>query len=160
MEAESGVRIQGPGGAVNRHRQGGFLIARIHQLGGRVFARKLRSHGIDINPAQGRILYVLWQGGRMPIQEVARRTSLGKSTLTSMLDRLEQSGYVRRAPSREDRRVIHIELTEENRKLHRLHERVSAEMTDEFYRGFSGREIDGFEANLRRVLDNLKAMEE
>jgi hypothetical protein len=36
-------------------RQGGFLISKIHQLSGRIFARKLKQHNIsDINPAQGK----------------------------------------------------------------------------------------------------------
>jgi len=45
-------------------RQGGFLIAKIHQTAGRVFARMLRERGIQINPGQGRILFVLWKKGR------------------------------------------------------------------------------------------------
>ena len=143
-----------------KRRQGGFLIAKIHQLGGRIFARKLRGRGLEINPTQGRIIFVLWQYGRMPIQELARRTSLGKSTLTTMLDRLEASGHLRRVPSATDRRVIHIELTAKNRRLHSIYEDASEEMTAEFYRGFAVREIDAFEGYLRRVLDNLERLEE
>ena len=139
-----------------KQRQGGFLIARIHQLGGRIFARKLRERGVELNPAQGRIIFVLWQHGRMPIQELARRTSLGKSTLTTMLDRLENSGHLRRVPSKDDRRVIYIELTVKNRQLQRVYEEASREMTVEFYRGFTAREIDAFEGYLGRVLANLE----
>ena len=75
-------------------RQGGFLIARIHQLAGRIFTRKLKEYNIEINPAQGRMMFVLWREGEIPINELAKKTSLGKSTLTSMLDRLEASGFI------------------------------------------------------------------
>ena len=45
--------------------QGGFLITRIKQVGGRVFERILAEKKIDaFNGAQGRILYVLWQKKR------------------------------------------------------------------------------------------------
>ncbi len=141
-------------------RQGGFLIAKIHQLAGRVCARKLKEHEIhEINPAQGRILFVLWEQDGIPIRELALRTQLEKSTLTSMLDRLEEGGYIRRVPSNEDRRTIHIYRTEKDRALQRQYARVSDEMAALFYRGFSVREIDRFEEYLGRILDNLIASE-
>ena len=54
-------------------RQGGFLIAKINQAAGRIFARMLRERGLDIHPGHGRILFVLWQHGPMPIHDLARR---------------------------------------------------------------------------------------
>src|SRR5665811_1623465 len=102
--------------ASQHYRQGGFLVSKIHQLSGRVFARKLREHGIvSINPAQGRILFVLWQEDGISIQELAKRTSLGKSTLTSMIDRLESSGELTRVPAEGDRRKTLICLTQKDR---------------------------------------------
>ena len=74
--------------------QGGFLIAKIKHLSGRIFARMLKEQEIEINPSQGRIMFVLWQEDALPISELANRTGLGKSTLTSMLDRLESSGFL------------------------------------------------------------------
>jgi DNA-binding MarR family transcriptional regulator len=141
-------------------RQGGFLISQIHRLGGRIFARKLKTHGIEINPAQGRIMFVLWRNDGIPIAELAKQTSLGKSTLTHMLDRLEQSGYVRRVPSPRDRRMVLIERTEKDRAFQQLYVQVSQEMTALFYDGFSDAEIDVFEEYLVRILDNLTACED
>jgi DNA-binding MarR family transcriptional regulator len=141
-------------------RKGGFLVSKIHQLSGRVFARKLREHGIEsINPAQGRILFVLWQEDGISIRELARRTSLGKSTLTSMLDRLEQAGELKRIPFEGDRRKTLIRLTEQARAARGTYDRVSAEMTEIYYAGFSPEEIDGFELLLGRILANLERAE-
>jgi DNA-binding MarR family transcriptional regulator len=141
-------------------RQGGFLIGKIHRTAGRIFARMLRERGIEINPAQGRILFVLWQSGAMPATELARRTSLGKSTLTSMLDRLEAQGQVARVRSAEDRRQVRIELTAKNRAAQGVYDEVSREMARVFYRGFSREEISQFEQALERILKNLSADEE
>ena len=141
-------------------RQGGFLIARIHQAAGRIFARKLKKYKLGrINPAQGRILFALWEEDGIPIQELADKTSLGKSTLTSMLDRLEAAGHLKRVPSKEDRRKVIIRLTGKDKKLQALYHAVSAEMIDLFYRDFTAGEIDMFEEALKRVLGNLKAAE-
>jgi DNA-binding MarR family transcriptional regulator len=144
---------------MRRKRQGGFLIAQIHQLAGRIFARKLREHQVEINPAQGRIMFVLWQNDGIPISELAKETSLGKSTLTSMLDRLEESGYVARVRSQEDRREVLIKRTEKDDAWQEVYVQVSQEMSELFYDGFSESEIDEFERNLRRILDNLIAFE-
>ena len=136
-------------------RQGGFLIARIHHLGGRVFARKLKEYRVEINPAQGRVMFVLWQDDRISMSELAKRTSLGKSTLTSMLDRLEEMGYVTRVRSKEDRRRVLIQRTAKDESWQEVYVRVSQDMGRLFYSGFSDSEIDEFERYLRRVLDNL-----
>jgi len=139
-------------------RQGGFLVSKIHHLSGRIFGRMLKDHDVEINPAQGRILFVLWKEDGVPIRELARRTSLGKSTLTSMLDRLEESGYVVRERSQTDRRVILVRRTDKDRAMQATYERVSREMTDLYYRGFSESEIDRLERDLERLLDNLTAV--
>ncbi len=119
-------------------REGGFLIARVHYLAGRILARKLKQYHLDeINPAQGRILFVLWHSDSISIRELAKKTSLEKSTLTSMLDRLEEAGYLNRVPSKKDRRKILIELTQKDRALRDVYEQVSGEMTELFYDGLT-----------------------
>lgn len=144
----------------NDLKQGGFLIAKIHQVSGRIFSRLLRDTDIEINPAQGRILFVLWQNDGVSIQELAKRTSLGKSTLTSMLDRLEEAGFVRRVRSSEDRREILIQRTEKDKAFQRAYLKVSQQMKDLYYRGFKEDEIDQFEGYLRRIFDNLSDFEQ
>ena len=137
--------------------EGGFLIARIHQLAGRIFARMLKEHEVEINPAQGCIMFVLWQKDGIPITELARKTSLEKSTLTSMLDRLEVAGYVARVASPDDRRKILIKRTAKDKAWHKVYIRVSQQMTALFYAGFSQVEVDEFERYLKRIFDNLSA---
>lgn len=137
-------------------REGGFLMAKIHQVSGRIFSRILRKYGVDeINPAQGRILFVLWSEDEIPISELARRTMLSKSTLTSMLDRLEKAGYLTRIRSKGDRRLILIRRTEKDKKLKTTYAQVSDEMTNLFYNGFASTDIDNFENYLKRILTNL-----
>lgn len=137
-------------------RIGGYLISKIHQLSGRVFAKKLKSYKIDqINPAQGRILFALWQQDNIPIQQLSSKTALSKSTLTRMLDRLEETGHIKRSFPDDDRRKVLIQLTEQDRKMKQTYEEVSKDMVDLFYKGFSDNEIIEFEKYLDRVYNNL-----
>ena len=137
--------------------QGGFLITRIKQVGGRIFERILSEKNIDaFNGSQGRILYVLWQKDGIPISELSRETGLAMTTLTSMLDRMETSGMVRRDRGDTDRRKILIYLTESAKMLKDDYDEVTKEIGNIYYKGFTEEEIRQFEAYLRRILANVE----
>ncbi len=137
-------------------RSGGFLISKIHQLAGRIFAKKLKKYQLtEINPAQGRILFPLWKKDGISIRELSKATLLGKSTLTTMLKRLEDEGHLQRIPSEKDRRKILIKLTEKNKKIQEKYVQVSSEMNDLFYYGLTEQEKDEFDRYLERILENL-----
>ncbi|MDT8303423.1 MAG: MarR family transcriptional regulator [Sedimentisphaerales bacterium] len=144
---------------MKKQSQTGFLIAKIRQVGERIFIRRSKQYGIEINPAQGRIMFALWQKDGISINELAKKTQLKKSTMTSMLDRLEKIGYIKRQYSKTDRRKILIKRTEKDRIMEKKYVEVSEEMTKLFYKGFSRSQIDRFENDLERILDNLTEFE-
>lgn len=146
---------------MKKQKKGGMLLSRIHFLSGRILAKKMKEHGIsEINHAQGRIIFSLWNTGEMTIHDLGKKLSLGKSTLTTMLDRLEQGGYVVRKPAPGDRRKIVVALTEKNAGFKEAYARVSADMTKRYYAGFSESEIDAHEAYLERILRNVMEYED
>ncbi len=137
--------------------KGGFLISRIKQVGGRLFDRMLAEADVDaFNGAQGRILYVLWQKDGLTISQISAQTSLANTTLTSMLDRMEQSGLIARTPSPTDRRAMLIRLTDKARSLREDYDRISQQMNELYYLGFTEEEVRQLEGYLQRVLDNLQ----
>jgi DNA-binding MarR family transcriptional regulator len=104
-------------------------------------------------------MFALWQQDGISINELAQKTQLKKSTLTSMLDRLEKMGYVRRQRSKKDRRKILIKRTNKDKTLESKYVQLSQEITKLFYKGFSKSEIDRFESDLAKVLKNLTDFE-
>ena len=137
--------------------KGGFLISRVKRVGSRRFDKLLAESGIDaFNGAQGRILYVLWQGDDIPISTLSAQTGLANTTLTSMLDRMEQSRLIQREPSPTDRRALLIRLTDKARALREDYDRISQRMNEMYYLGFTEEEVRQFEGYLHRVLDNLQ----
>lgn len=125
-----------------------------------MFEQVLAQHGIDqFNGAQGRILHILWNHDNIPISELAQKTGLAKTTLTSMLDRLEQSGHLQRIFDTHDRRRINIKLTDTAIAMREQYDQVSDYMSDIFYEGFSDEEITVFEQYLERILSNLTRRE-
>ena len=137
--------------------QGGFLLSRIRSLSGRCFERMLKSNSMDaFNGPQGRILYVLWEKGEMPITEIAHLTGLAKTTLTSMLARMEVQGLLLRIPNPQNRRQIIICLTDRARAYRQSYEQVSDQANELFYKGFTEPEIRAFERTLMRIIENLE----
>jgi len=137
-------------------REGGFLITKIHQITNRIFTQMLKDYGIDeLNPGQGRILFALWQKDDVPIRELSIKTQLTKSTLTTMLKRLETAGYLSRNSDDDDERITKVKLSQMSKKLQSKYLEISRKMTEVFYGSMTEKEIDQFEDFLRRILDNL-----
>ncbi|BCG46575.1 Transcriptional regulator, MarR family [Citrifermentans bremense] len=60
---------------------------------------------------------VIAERGPLKVSELARRMYLHPATVVGVVDRLEGRGLVSRMRSREDRRVVKIELTEHGKNL-------------------------------------------
>ena len=140
--------------------RGGTLLSQVHQVSGRVWNKILRDNRMeDLEGARGRVLFALWGKNGVPIKTLCEKTSLDKSTLTGILSRLELHGYVEKRPDETDRRSTLIFLTgKEEGFLHNI-DKVSEQMNQIFYHGFSEEEILQFDEMLARILENCKAAE-
>ena len=125
---------------------GGFLVTKIKQLGDRIFEKILSEKNIDaFNGAQGRILYVLWQEDGISIRSLSIKCGLAITSLTTMLERMENQGLISRVQSKTDKRKTLLFLTEKAHALKGEYDSVSDEMGSIYYKGFSEEEITRFE---------------
>ena len=83
------------------------LIGRLHQLNDAIGAR------IDLKAGDIEILDLVARYGPMSPSEVTASTGIHPATLTGVLDRLEQAGWLSRLPDPEDRRRIRLEASRE-----------------------------------------------
>jgi DNA-binding MarR family transcriptional regulator len=106
------------------------------------FEEKLESLGVS--PREGHILSYLRSYAPCPISEIVRVFGLKGSTLTSMLDRLEQRGLITRQVNPDDRRSFVIKLTRSGRRfadriqkhVEELEERIHSRVTPKDVAGF------------------------
>ena len=63
------------------------------------------------------VLLVLWEKDGLTVGEIGEMLMLDNGTLSPLLKKMEQAGYVCRERSREDERVVVITLTEAGRAL-------------------------------------------
>lgn len=87
-----------------------FLLAvrragSVMQLLGAASAERIGINVTDLN-----CLNILALGGRMTAGDLARRTGLTTASITGVLDRLEEAGFVRRERDPDDRRRVIVRL--------------------------------------------------
>ncbi len=142
--------------------QGGYQALQIRLLNGRIFQKLLsKEPDAQYRSEQGKILTVLWQKeqGRVTATDIALATGLANNTLTSMIKKLEDQGLVAVKPCTQDKRKKYITLTDLGWAQKEIGDRVSKELGEIFYQGFSDQEIREFEEYQERIITNLKAKE-
>ena len=72
------------------------------------------------------VLLVLWEKDGVPVKEIGEKLMLDNGTLSPLLKKMEQAGYVERRRSSEDDRVVVITLTKEGRELQKKAKDVPA----------------------------------
>ncbi|MCM0646999.1 MarR family transcriptional regulator [Clostridium swellfunianum] len=76
---------------------------------------------LNLTRPQGMLLGTLAHQGEMKVSELSESLGLSNSTVSGILDRLENQGLVERIRSKEDRRVVYVKITEEFRKHSQKH---------------------------------------
>jgi MarR family 2-MHQ and catechol resistance regulon transcriptional repressor len=80
-----------------------------HSLLGRLAERNTIG---DLTYSQFAVLEVLYHLGSMTQGEISSKVLKSVSNMTMVIDNLERDGWVRRERDADDRRVIHVHLTE------------------------------------------------
>jgi len=94
-----------------------YLIRRLIQAG-ELYTKEL-DRNYQVSVPQLLCLLTLHENGSLPPSQIARNMMVGSSTMTGIIDRLEQKGLVKRVRNSPDRRMITISLTEAGNKLAR-----------------------------------------
>jgi len=128
------------------------LIGRIHEKANKFIINELKADGIDgIVPSHGEILNVLFSVESCTMTELAERIRRTKPTLTVLVDKLVEYGYVTREKDRKDARVTNISLTDKGRKLKPGFREISNKMNTMVYGDLSAEEADKLERLLRNI---------
>ena len=139
----------------------GFYISRIKQINTRLLNKLLAQKIITaFNGEQGRILHVLWENDGISNQELSKRSGLAMSSLTTMLERMEEKNLLTRKGCPKDKRKCLLFLTEHANSLKKEYNEISDKMTKLSFEGISEDERLAFEKTLENVLHNLEKAEQ
>ena len=139
----------------------GFYIGRIKQVNTRLLNKFLAQKNITaFNGEQGRILHVLWENDGINNRELSKKSGLAMSSLTTMLERMEEKNLLIRKFCPTDKRKILIFLTDYAKSLKNEYDEISDKMTEISFEGISNEERLAFEATLEKVLYNFEKAEQ
>lgn len=113
---------------------------------------------LGLTAAQLAIVVALSAAETVSTIGLCERVAYDAGAMTRMLDRLQAKGVIRRRRSLVDRRVIHVELTEQGRAGIPRMRKVAMEVADQFLGGFSNTEVRELESHLKRLLSNAQAI--
>ncbi|MPQ44948.1 MarR family winged helix-turn-helix transcriptional regulator [Clostridium tarantellae] len=110
----------------------------------------------EIDPSYGNILTALYESNKpLTMNEIVKKTSKDKSTITALVKKLLDLGYVKKFKSTEDNRVTFIVLTEKAEGIKETYTKISKNLNKTVYSGFSDSEKKVFLDLLKRINDNL-----
>ncbi len=122
--------------------QMGFLLSRAAWAMNNFVNRTLRESGLaDISVAYFAVLQALWDEDGLNISDLGDRAHLEKSTMTSLIDRMEGAGLLRREDHPTDRRAYKICLTAHGKALEEDLDQVVSRVYKHLTRGILEKDL-------------------
>ncbi|GAB1364282.1 MarR family transcriptional regulator [Rhodobacter sp.] len=121
------------------------------------FEARTASHGLSA--AQWRLLGQLLREGPSTQTALAALLGVEPISVSRLLDRMEQGGWLRREPHPEDRRARIVIATDKARQVAPEAKRAITDVCDEALAGLSDDDRRLVHAALLKIVDNLKAAE-
>jgi len=115
---------------------------------------------VDLTLPQYALLYQLMLLGAVSMTEISSRLGITKPAVTSLVDRLEEKKFLKRAPNAEDRRVILLEILPKGKKVITEILGESLGLLLKAYDQFDSKEhaiVSRFYATVSKVMDDFLA---
>ena len=133
----------------------GFMFKQINNVYEKEFNISLRTLGIT--SSQCAVLDYLFVSSKEEVtqRDIEKALSLRNPTVTGLLKRLDEKGFILAVPSNKDKRCKNIYLTEKAYDIRRRMEMDRKKLDKMLTLGMSKKEIGALEKMLNRVLYNI-----
>ncbi|PKA17573.1 MarR family winged helix-turn-helix transcriptional regulator [Leptospira haakeii] len=109
----------------------------------------------DLVPAHGGVLFILGKEGPLIMSELAKLLDRTNSTVTALLDKMEEFGYVKRSKPYEDERVTSAELTDKGKQTLEKVQRASKATLTKLSQNLEQGEKEEFMRILTKIHSNF-----
>jgi DNA-binding MarR family transcriptional regulator len=106
-----------------------FILSKANQKVYATFKSRLQPH--NLTPVQALVLHALYDEEGVSAGELGKRLGLDSATLSGVLDRMEENGWLIRNVFKEDKRVVNIFLTEKSRQVRNRFLKETSELNQE-----------------------------
>ncbi len=133
----------------------GFLFKQINTLYEKEFNKRLKSLGITSSQCEA--LDFLFRSGKEKVtqRDVERALNLKNPTVTGLLKRLDEKGFILSVPNAGDKRCKNIYLTEKAYDIQRRMEMDRKKLDKMLTLGMTKKEVEALERMLNKVLYNM-----
>jgi DNA-binding MarR family transcriptional regulator len=132
------------------------LVPPVHRATHRI-GLLIQAARLDLSQGEAHLLAELHESGQCTVGELHRAFAHRKSTLTGILDRMEERGLVKRRLREEDRRSFSVELTSKGRTAaERAHRRL-AELEEAVRKKVSATDLRGFAAVVEALAEEAES---
>jgi DNA-binding MarR family transcriptional regulator len=105
------------------------------------------------------VLWVVWIWDGLETRHAAESAAISKATLTGVVRTLEARGWITRSTDAQDRRLVHLQLTEAGIELmETLYPQFNA-AESEILSGMSARNVNDLTRNLRSIVTAIEEPE-
>lgn len=111
-------------------------------------------HRHCLHQSQSRILSLLNQYGSMSQQELLEKMHIQSGSLSELLKKVENAGYIEKKRSTKDKRYFNIQLTAEGKKQAEIFEVHQVRIADGMFKSLSDQQKDELEEILSVLLDD------
>lgn len=108
----------------------------------------------DLNQTEFSVLEFLYHHGEQPVQMIGKKILIASSSITYVIDKLEQKGYVYRKACPRDRRVTYVLLTLEGQVLMEEIFPKHEQKINEIFEVLEAQELDNMILLLKKVGKN------
>lgn len=133
----------------------GFLLSRTTWAMNNFVNRLLKEKGLnDISVAFFAVLQALWEEDGLSISDLGERVCLEKSTMTSLIDRMEKAALLKRADHPTDRRAYQIYLTPRGKVIQEKIDQVASQAYQSLTQGIAAKELQISIEVCRQIIKN------
>lgn len=103
-----------------------YYIGQIRDKGNKLLIEELEKKGLEgIVPSHGALLMTLYVKGELPMKEIANHIKKDKSTVTALVNKLINYGYIQKKRCMSDSRSTIISLTKKGLEMKASFESIS-----------------------------------
>lgn len=108
----------------------------------------------DLTQQQLHYMQVIVRMKNPTLSELAREVNLTRPTVTVLVDKLVQKGYLTRVKSDKDRRVMHLYINKKGTKIIRMREIAHEKIAEKIKAGLSHKEAAILTGLLNKIVRN------
>ena len=105
----------------------------------------------DLYPSHVQILLLLAKNKQLTMSEISKEIHVINSNLTPLVDKLIKLGYLKRQPSKKDRRVVHISLTAGGKKQVEKHKVYAVAYLNEQFEKLDDEKLKALEEHINAI---------